>query len=120
MHGKGGERKSTSKGRERERAGGWIDGGYGSVRVPLVCLEMLLANRAETGLSCYLVPLHSLGKVQVSGAEKGWVDEGVGIRIEGGPQDCRDLVYFRENTLEASNTFLGQVTGCLQSQVRFR
>lgn len=36
-------------------------------------------------------------------------------REQGGPQDCRDLVCFQNDTLEASNTFLGQVPGCLRS-----
>lgn len=38
----------------------------------------------------------------------------------GGPQDCRDLVCVQDDTVEASNTFLGQVPGCLRIQVRFR
>lgn len=38
MRGKGGESKRRSKEREWECTGGWIDEGYGSIRVTLVCL----------------------------------------------------------------------------------
>lgn len=64
---------------------------------------MLLANRAET--AALVLPGSSIaawGKFRL-------VEQG-----EGGCWDCRD------GTLEASDTFVGQAPGCLQSQVRFR
>lgn len=64
---------------------------------------MLLANRAETAaLVLPGSPIAAWGKFRL-------VEQG-----EGGCWDCRD------GTLEASDTFVGQAPGCLQSQVRFR
>lgn len=61
--GEGGRREEKDKYRERERerehAGGWIDEGYGFIRVTLVCLlrqRCSWQTEQKQQLLCYLVP----------------------------------------------------------------